>query len=114
MKRKKVDNENELRIIIAVLLVLIVGIFTLIIPQIQKSESNAVEKMECVTNSDCIIIRGVHCDCDDGGAPQCVPKNLLGEYSMQLSTCNSFGTQSDNCGRITCGCVNNRCVGRPV
>jgi hypothetical protein len=69
----------------------------------------------CVRNSDCIIIRGSCCSCEDGGAPQCISKSKLSEYAKELESCSKSGAcLGFECEKLTCSCVANACVGKPV
>jgi hypothetical protein len=118
MKKRRLSKDKKMRLIIAISLVVLVGFFTLVLPQLydgKNSKSVEASPVECVLNSDCIIIRGSCCSCEDGGAPQCVPKNQLGEYTKKLESCLSQGSCFNlDCGKITCGCVDDVCVGRPA
>jgi hypothetical protein len=118
MGKRRLNKDKKLRLIVVISLIVLVGFFTLILPQLyngNSSKSAEASPIECVKNSDCIIIRGSCCSCEDGGAPQCISKNQLGEYTKKLESCSSQGTCFNvDCGKITCGCVNNVCVGQSV
>ena len=118
MKKKKSDCEKKLKILIVLSLIVILGFFMLVLPYLNNHKGSKIveaAQVECVKNSDCIIIRGSCCLCDEGGAPQCISKNKLGDYTKKLESCSSSGTCfNGDCGKITCGCVDNKCAGQPA
>ena len=118
MRKKRLGKQKKLRLVLALSIVILAGFFTLLLPQIYDgNDSGRVEAapVECVRNSDCIIVRGSFCACDDGGAPKCIAKNRLGDYTKSLESCTRNDRFFDeDCGQITCGCVDNVCIGRPA
>jgi len=85
----------------------------------QKNEFGAkivnAAQVECMKNSDCIILRGTCCSCENGGTPQCVAKVSLRDYTKKFESCSDQETCFDmDCGKINCGCVDNKCVGWPA
>lgn len=83
----------------------------------EKKQISGVEakEVECYKDSDCLIIRGSCCPCDNGGSPQCIPQKNLPEFTRVLEKCSLMGSCfNENCGKIVCGCVNNKCVGQRI
>ncbi|MEM4182011.1 MAG: hypothetical protein QXX68_02555 [Candidatus Pacearchaeota archaeon] len=73
------------------------------------------KEVECYKDSDCLIIRGSCCPCNNGGSPQCIPQKNLLEFTRALEKCSSKGACfNEDCGKISCGCVNNKCVGQRI
>ena len=114
-KRKSRSSDKNIKWIIVLLLVVVAGLVGLVVPQIYQSESVIDEsEIECFVNSDCAIVSAEHCPCNLGGAPKCIAKINLGEYTQSVQNCPSIqGYERNDCGQISCGCVNNRCVGVP-
>lgn len=116
MKKKVSKYQKRIEmLIISVLLVLLLLIMILSVQNYQnKKEMFVVDSpRECTKDSDCIIIRGSFCSCEDGGSPQCIPKDQMGEYISTIESCSKGNDLfSKNCGQISCGCVNNICVGQ--
>ena len=116
-KREKVNSEKKIKWVVVLLLVVLAGLISIVLPQVyQDGENSLVEasEIECFTNSDCVIVRAEHCPCNQGGSPQCISRERLGEYTQSLGSCPvSNGYSRNECGQISCGCVNNRCVGVP-
>jgi hypothetical protein len=117
-KRQKKTNSRRQNIRITKILVLFAFAFILVfsIYQIYTKRTQILledSNIECTKNSDCLIIRGSCCSCEEGGAPQCIPKSQIGIFTKELESCSSKGSCFNlDCGKISCGCIENKCVGK--
>ena len=107
-------NKLKIELISVTSLILIMLIFLLIRSTAQNEVINEIvgaRIIECVKDSDCIIARGSCCSCENGGTPVCIAKTKIGDYANTLTNCLGSGTCTGlNCGKISCGCVNNKCT----
>ncbi|MEM4605568.1 MAG: hypothetical protein QW103_00830 [Candidatus Pacearchaeota archaeon] len=73
------------------------------------------EKTECFRDSDCLILRSSCCSCEEGKNPVCVSKKEFSEFSQKLESCYINGICLDmQCSKISCRCVNNKCIGQKI
>lgn len=114
-KRRNLKTDKKIKWVVVLLLVVFAGLVSLVVPQIYQGNSLIEEsEIECFVNSDCLVVRAEHCPCNLGGAPQCIARENLAEYTQTVQNCPVIGGYERNdCGEITCGCVNNKCVGVP-
>lgn len=117
MIKKRLSKAKKNKSLLTVIaLILFFMLSALVIYQIYLgSESKRIVQAsmpECTKNSDCIILRGSCCSCDNGGAPKCIAKTKLADYTKELESCSSDGNCiGADCGTISCGCVKGSCVG---
>ncbi|MCX8159276.1 MAG: hypothetical protein N3D20_03275 [Candidatus Pacearchaeota archaeon] len=112
--KKRIKKERRIMIILLSLVVLLVFILFLTITANKEKKVEAKE-IECVKDNDCLIIRAACCPCEMGGEPICIPKTRLNEFTKMLEKCSRQESCSENkCSKITCGCVNNKCVGQRI
>lgn len=115
MKKSAIKKKKRINmVVVSLIIVFLLLILCLSVQFFDDSRGNVVNAatIECVKNSDCIIAKGSCCSCENGGAPKCIPKNQLGEYAKTLESCSKEGScMGLDCGKISCGCVDNRCVG---
>ncbi|MEM4330457.1 MAG: hypothetical protein QW273_00415 [Candidatus Pacearchaeota archaeon] len=79
----------------------------------EKERSVEAKTIECLRDSDCLIIRGSCCPCEEGGSPICIPKTELTAYTKIFDKCSEKGKcLNSNCGKISCSCIDNKCVGK--
>lgn len=118
---KKAINKKKknplIVLILSILIVLLALITLMLLLNENKSNNNLVNAkiIECVKDSDCLIVRGSCCSCENGGAPQCIPKTSFDEVVKSLEKCSRDGACFNvDCGKISCSCINNVCTGKPL
>lgn len=108
---------KEVKIITILALLGLVVLLLILSLAVNKKENKKVEakEVECEKNSDCIIVRSDCCPCEEGKNPVCIPKTRLFEFSSILEKCSQrFGCMNENCGKISCSCINNKCIGQKI
>ena len=115
MKKRIKKEKDLLKITLIITSIFLILIIVLLLTKNEQTKKVEAKEIECVKNSDCLIIRGSCCSCENGGSPMCIPKTRLLEFTKMLEKCSSSGSCLNlDCGRISCGCVNNKCVGQKI
>lgn len=114
-KRKKKLEIVVIASLIVVLILLMCLVVGICYNDDLKKRIVTGDLIECTKNSDCLIVRGSCCSCEEGGAPKCIAKASLGEYMQQLESCSREGSCIGiDCGKISCGCIDGKCIGRTI
>ncbi len=117
MKKRRESQCDKLKMILISSIVVLAILMLLVLVQVfflGARDGRTIKEIECVKDSDCIIVRGSCCSCEEGGSPVCLSKGSLGEYTQLMKCYNPQGCLNVDCGKIGCGCVNNKCVGYPA
>ncbi len=116
MKKRVIKKEKKIFfLILAIFMVAVLLFFAMKINKDYSTKKVEAKEVECYSDKECLVIKGGCCPCEKGGSPRCIPQTKLFDFSKMLEKCSPNGSCfNEDCGKISCSCTNNKCIGKRI